>query len=94
MCTIQLRASHFRNIISRSCSVFNSTVFQLPIPAARAYTHVRAHTRTHIRARDLNEPSGGHDASLYPSGLSLSMEYLYRDSERWTSLRTLLWHNR
>eukprot|EP00667_Euglena_gracilis_P017680 EG_transcript_18667 len=34
------------------------------------------------------------DASLYPSGLSLSMEYLYRDSERWTSLRTLLWHNR
>jgi len=26
-------------------------------------------------------------------GMFSSMRYLYRDSERWNSLRTLLWHN-
>ena len=27
-------------------------------------------------------------------GMFNSMTYLYRDSERWDSLRTLLWHNK
>ncbi|KCV71989.1 hypothetical protein H696_01396 [Fonticula alba] len=29
-----------------------------------------------------------------PSSLGQSMDYLYLDSEWWTSLRTLLWHNK
>ena len=28
------------------------------------------------------------------SGMHKSMVYLYRDSERWNSLRTLFWHNK
>ena len=31
--------------------------------------------------------------SIQP-GMWSSMNYLYRDSEKWNSLRTLLWHNK
>ena len=31
--------------------------------------------------------------SLQPS-LRASMDYLYRDSNAWTGLKTLLWHNK
>lgn len=34
-----------------------------------------------------------HGESLQP-GMWSSMVYLYRDSEKWNSLRTLLWHNK
>ena len=38
------------------------------------------------------------DAYLYAEtiqpGMFSSMNYLYRDSEKWDSLRTLLWHNK
>jgi peroxisomal membrane protein 4 len=32
-------------------------------------------------------------SSLQPS-LQASMQYLYNDSDRWDSLRNLLWHNK
>ncbi|ODO08426.1 peroxisomal membrane protein 4 [Cryptococcus wingfieldii CBS 7118] len=35
-----------------------------------------------------------HRGERMQPGLSNSMRYLYRDSETWTSLKTLLWHNK
>ncbi|KAJ1921677.1 hypothetical protein H4219_000409 [Mycoemilia scoparia] len=34
------------------------------------------------------------DRSVLQSSLQASMQYLYQDSNRWSSLRTLLWHNK
>lgn len=34
-----------------------------------------------------------HEQTLQ-SGMYNSMVYLYRDSDRWNSLRSLLWHNK
>ena len=34
------------------------------------------------------------DKDLLQPGLKASMEYIYLDSERWKSLRTLVWHNK
>lgn len=35
-----------------------------------------------------------HRAETLQPGMANSMQYLYRDSEAWTSLKTLLWHNK
>ncbi|KAI7869433.1 peroxisomal membrane protein 4-like protein [Spinellus fusiger] len=35
-----------------------------------------------------------HDDSTLQSSLRSSMVYIYRDSDHWTSLKTLLWHNK
>ncbi|KAI0048004.1 peroxisomal membrane protein 4 [Auriscalpium vulgare] len=35
-----------------------------------------------------------HRGETIQPGMFSSMTYLYRDSERWNSLRTLLWHNK
>jgi peroxisomal membrane protein 4 len=35
-----------------------------------------------------------HRGETIQPGMFNSMTYLYRDSERWQNLRTLLWHNR
>jgi len=35
-----------------------------------------------------------HRGETIQPGMFSSMTYLYRDSERWQNLRTLLWHNK
>ncbi|KAL1929689.1 hypothetical protein VTP01DRAFT_1827 [Rhizomucor pusillus] len=35
-----------------------------------------------------------HDADLLQPSLRSSMQYIYKDSDTWNSLRTLIWHNK
>jgi peroxisomal membrane protein 4 len=35
-----------------------------------------------------------HDRDTLQGSLQASMQYLYNDSEKWTDLRTLVWHNK
>ena len=35
-----------------------------------------------------------HDADTLQPSLRSSMQYIYKDSDHWDSLRTLIWHNK